>query len=1051
MRVRKILSLTLAMVLVLGSFTFGFSTTNDETVYAWEDGSGWQNSEINGYEEGELIPIQLVLAEGVTRYKLELEYIKSKNDTDIGFDKFQGWIIAESSNQEIESIQASTEASVTVIEPSQVTEYNGGEERLKYIIEVSGDYAGKSVYGYIHPSVTDGLNLFDGSTITRGSSYWSGSNLQIRYKRDSEQGADKTVSFNIQPGLVITRDFEITKTADKTELDIGEQVTYTIAVTNTGNVDLTGVEIEDANLGYNETESILVGETFTDTISTTYGAVGTYDNTATAYHEDIGTKPAIETVEVFPTYGISVTKIADPTTAKVGDTITYTVTVTNDSDVTLTDIVVDDTMFGTLDTSLTLNAGASKTYPVMTKSAVLGTMTNTVTASSAEGDVSDTATATVEVDPADEPSLAITKVANPDEVYVGETVTYTITVTNDGNIDLTGVQVSDNNLGYTNTVDITAGGVFTDTLSTSYGAVDTYDNTATAYHELVGTESAIEYVDVIDETEETGTIIFNKTVNYFEGKDPNPFNVTLTHYPSEDTTSVAIYDQESVTVSGLQLGEYYWEETVPAGYEGVSNTTGTLWLGVEGSPTTQSIDIVNNKLNENLGSLTVYKEIIGEQVGDDFNFRLYKGDAVSEDPNDIVAQTSVDINNPELIGGLEAGWYTVGEDPEIEGYILPYPITFYLDDGEDASVTLQNIEVPLKITKTVDDDLVRTNENVTYTIVVENTSDEIDLYDVFVEDANLGYSTTLASLTAGGVFTHNITTSYGTEGNKVNTAKASTYFYHPELDNVRDAEGQYIEVQDSANVVVDNPSVNRTYRMTIDKVADGDFYEVGDTIEYTITVENTGNSTLTNVLVTDDMTGLSETIDFLSPGETEEFVTTYVAQESDIGDITNIATAEDDRAGTEDDDVTVTVEGVPEGVPEYTMTIEKTAITKGKISSGDMVEFEIVVTNTGNETITDILVEDDMVDFEAVIDQLEPGESEEFTVKVEAPNVPGPLTNTATATSEETGTLEADDTVFVEEPTPLDVPDTGVAPTDLFFGLGALVSGLGVFFTKKRK
>jgi uncharacterized repeat protein (TIGR01451 family)/LPXTG-motif cell wall-anchored protein len=476
-----------------------------------------------------------------------------------------------------------------------------------------------------------------------------------------------------------------------------------------------------------------------------------------------------------------------------------------------------------------------------------------------------------------------------------------------------------------------------------------------------------------------------------------------------------------------------------------------LWLGVEGSPTTQSIDIVNNKLNENLGSLTVYKEIIGEQVGDDFNFRLYKGDAVSEDPNDIVAQTSVDINNPELIGGLEAGWYTVSEDPEIEGYILPYPITFYLDDGEDASVTLQNIEVPLKITKTVDDDLVRTNENVTYTIVVENTSDEIDLYDVFVEDANLGYSTTLASLTAGGVFTHNITTSYGTEGNKVNTAKASTYFYHPELDNVRDAEGQYIEVQDSANVVVDNPSVNRTYRMTIDKVADGDFYEVGDTIEYTITVENTGNSTLTNVLVTDDMTGLSETIDFLSPGETEEFVTTYVAQESDIGDITNIATAEDDRAGTEDDDVTVTVEGVPEGVPEYTMTIEKTAITKGKISSGDMVEFEIVVTNTGNETITDILVEDDMVDFEAVIDQLEPGESEEFTVKVEAPNVPGPLTNTATATSEETGTLEADDTVFVEEPTPLDVPDTGVAPTDLFFGLGALVSGLGVFFTKKRK
>ncbi|MDW7669865.1 MAG: LPXTG cell wall anchor domain-containing protein, partial [Bacillota bacterium] len=92
-----------------------------------------------------------------------------------------------------------------------------------------------------------------------------------------------------------------------------------------------------------------------------------------------------------------------------------------------------------------------------------------------------------------------------------------------------------------------------------------------------------------------------------------------------------------------------------------------------------------------------------------------------------------------------------------------------------------------------------------------------------------------------------------------------------------------------------------------------------------------------------------------------------------------------------------------------------------------------------------------MVDFEAVIDQLEPGESEEFTVKVAAPDVPGPFENIATATSTETGTVEDGDIVFVEEPTPLDVPDTGVAPTDLFFGLGALVSGLGVYITKKRK
>jgi len=239
--------------------------------------------------------------------------------------------------------------------------------------------------------------------------------------------------------------------------------------------------------------------------------------------------------------------------------------------------------------------------------------------------------------------------------------------------------------------------------------------------------------------------------------------------------------------------------------------------------------------------------------------------------------------------------------------------------------------------------------------------------------------------------------------------------------------------------------------MKIDKVADGNFYEVGDTIEYTITVRNTGNSTLREIQVTDDMTGFSEEIDFLNPGASREFITTYEALE--VGDLTNTVTAEDDRAGTEEADETVTVEGTPEGVPEYTMTIEKTAVVDGEpIYSGDMVEFTIVVTNTGNETLTNIIVEDDMVDFEAVINNLNPGKSKEFKVKVEAPNVPGPFTNTARATSTETGTLEDEVMVWVtEEPTPQAVPDTGVAPTDLFFGLGALVSGLGVFFTKKRK
>ena len=101
-----------------------------------------------------------------------------------------------------------------------------------------------------------------------------------------------------------------------------------------------------------------------------------------------------------------------------------------------------------------------------------------------------------------------------------------------------------------------------------------------------------------------------------------------------------------------------------------------------------------------------------------------------------------------------------------------------------------------------------------------------------------------------------------------------------------------------------------------------------------------------------------------------------------------------------------------------------------------------------------------MVDFEAVIDVLLPGESEELNVSVEAPDTPGTFTNIAKATSVETGTVEAEYDVLVEEQdteqideeqTPLDLPDTGVLPVELLYGLGAAVAGLGAVFTKKKR
>jgi len=39
---------------------------------------------------------------------------------------------------------------------------------------------------------------------------------------------------------------------------------------------------------------------------------------------------------------------------------------------------------------------------------------------------------------------------------------------------------------------------------------------------------------------------------------------------------------------------------------------------------------------------------------------------------------------------------------------------------------------------------------------------------------------------------------------------------------------------------------------------------------------------------------------------------------------------------------------------------------------------------------------------------------------------------------------------ILDETVPLDLPDTGVLPVEIFYGLGALISGAGVLISKKK-
>ena len=80
-------------------------------------------------------------------------------------------------------------------------------------------------------------------------------------------------------------------------------------------------------------------------------------------------------------------------------------------------------------------------------------------------------------------------------------------------------------------------------------------------------------------------------------------------------------------------------------------------------------------------------------------------------------------------------------------------------------------------------------------------------------------------------------------------------------------------------------------------VPDGQKAALGQTITYTIKVENAGNVPYTNVKVEDPLTKLTATIETLAVGETKTFTTEYVVTEADVlkGSVLNTATAKGDK------------------------------------------------------------------------------------------------------------------------------------------------------------
>lgn len=283
----------------------------------------------------------------------------------------------------------------------------------------------------------------------------------------------------------------VTKTHDKDNLNPDEFVTFTITVknifadaatvtlnelpgvsfrengTNQLTFRLNGGETKEVEATYTITEEDVLAGKFVNEVSATLVVGG---QTVEARATDT------VTLEATPALAVKKTVKGDPAngeTYALGETITWEIEVTNSGNVglknvSLTDTLKDDTNafvdnldLGEEANAFDLAAGSSKTFTVSyeVKESDLGkNLVNTATAS-AENPADPDGEPVQDEKQADpiptdnlEPNLSVSKEADRTSAMVGETISYTITVTNNGNQTLNSIKVTDPLTGLEQTI-----------------------------------------------------------------------------------------------------------------------------------------------------------------------------------------------------------------------------------------------------------------------------------------------------------------------------------------------------------------------------------------------------------------------------------------------------------------------------------------------------------------------------------------------------------------------------------------------------------------------